>query len=63
MKKINIIKIIFLFSSFHLYADPWFTGPILAPAGRVVQIGHINFELYGFWTTKTGSYDRSLENY
>lgn len=30
-----------------LYADPWFTGPILAPAGHTVPRGHTNFELYG----------------
>jgi len=30
-------------------AAPWFTGPILAPAGKVIPLGHANFEMYGFY--------------
>ncbi len=31
-------------------ASPWMTGPLLAPAGRTVPVGHVNFEPYGFYT-------------
>jgi hypothetical protein len=31
-------------------ASPWFTGPLLAPAGRTIPKGHFNFEPYGFYT-------------
>ncbi|MBA2652900.1 MAG: hypothetical protein H0U73_11615 [Tatlockia sp.] len=31
-------------------ASPWFTGPLLAPAGRTIPPGHFNFEPYGFYT-------------
>jgi hypothetical protein len=40
-------------------ADPWFTGPLLAPAGRTVPAGHSNFEPYVFSTTSPGFYDRN----
>ncbi len=32
------------------FAAPWFTGPLLAPAGRTIPPGHINFEPYSFYT-------------
>ena len=38
-------------------ADPWFTGPILAPAGRTIPNGHTNFEMYGFYTRNNGFFD------
>src|SRR5258708_21053968 len=31
-------------------ADPWFTGPLLAPAGKPIPANHFNFEPYGFYT-------------
>lgn len=31
-------------------ASPWFTGPILAPAGHTLPRGHSNLETYGFFT-------------
>ncbi len=39
------------------YADPWFTGPLLAPAGKTIPLGHFNFELYAFDTKLLGEYD------
>lgn len=39
------------------YASPWFTGPLLAPAGRTVPLGHANFEAYGFSTDKSHVFD------
>lgn len=39
------------------FADPWFTGPLLAPAGKTVPLGHFNFEMYSFNTTILGEYD------
>ncbi|ARG96210.1 hypothetical protein [Legionella micdadei] len=32
-------------------AGPWWTGPLLAPAGKTIPAGHFNFEPYGFYTT------------
>ena len=39
------------------WADPWFTGPLLAPAGKTVPLGHFNFEMYVFDTKLVGEYD------
>lgn len=33
-----------------VYADPWFTGPLLAPAGKTIPAGHVNFEPYAFYS-------------
>lgn len=41
------------------YAGPWFTGPILAPAGHTVPKGHTNFELYGIDVETDGLYNGS----
>lgn len=32
-------------------AGPWWTGPLLAPAGKTIPSGHFNFEPYAFYTT------------
>lgn len=39
-------------------ADPWFTGPLLAPSGITIPRGHTNFEPYGFYTVNNGIYSR-----
>lgn len=39
-------------------ADPWWTGPLLAPAGHSIPAGHTNVELYGFHTDNDGIYNR-----
>lgn len=39
------------------WADPWFTGPLLAPAGHTIPKGHTNVELYGINVLTDGSYD------
>ncbi|MDN3507063.1 MAG: hypothetical protein P0S96_07535 [Simkaniaceae bacterium] len=36
---------------------PWFTGPLLAPAGHTIPPGYINIEPYVFYTVRTGFYD------
>jgi hypothetical protein len=38
-------------------ADPWFTGPLLAPAGHTVPRGHTNFEFYGLDVLTNGAYN------
>lgn len=45
----------FLFLSYTIIAKsaPWYTGPLLAPAGKTIPLGHYNFELYGFDTTRS----------
>ncbi len=44
-------KILFLLFFTHVaIASPWFTGPLLAPAGKTIPKGHFNFEPYGFYT-------------
>jgi len=39
-------------------AGPWWTGPLLAPAGHNIPAGHTNVELYGFHTDNDGIYNR-----
>lgn len=39
-----------LFFSQGVAASPWWTGPLLAPAGKTIPQGHVNFEPYGFYT-------------
>lgn len=41
-----------------LRADPWFTGPLLAPAGHNIPRGHTNIEIYGLNIDTNGRYDR-----
>ena len=38
-------------------AAPWYTGPLLAPSGKTVALGHFDFEMYGFSTTTTSVFD------
>ncbi|CEG56567.1 hypothetical protein [Legionella fallonii] len=57
-KKIAIFLFIFALNSLG-YAGPWFTGPILAPAGHTVAKGHTNFEIYGLDVFGYGQYNGS----
>lgn len=41
------------------FADPWFTGPLLAPAGRTIPAGHVNFEPYAFFS----GYPKGFRNF
>jgi len=36
---------------------PWLTGPLLAPSGHVVPVGHVNIEPYLFANVATGAYN------
>lgn len=40
------------------WAQPWFTGPLLAPAGLVMPNGHTNLETYGIYTDNEGAFNR-----
>lgn len=40
-------------------AEPWFTGPLLAPSGHTVSMGHRNFELLAFDNINLGLYNHS----
>lgn len=40
--------------------SPWFTGPLIAPAGRTMPPGYFNFEPYGFYTVYPAGF-RNLE--
>lgn len=40
------------------YADPWYTGPLLAPTGKTIPRGHVNLETYGFFTENIGVFNR-----
>jgi hypothetical protein len=58
----HYIKNIFIFLclfSFHTssFAGPWFTGPLLAPAGHVIPNGHTNLEIYGIDVFTNGFYN------
>ncbi|CEK10436.1 transporter family protein [Legionella hackeliae] len=45
-------------SSLTWAGGPWFTGPLLAPAGHTIPRGHTNLEVYGFYTDNEGIYTR-----
>src|SRR3984957_18538088 len=36
---------------------PWLTGPLLAPSGHVIPLGHYNIEPYLFANVNTGVYN------
>ncbi len=61
----RIVKIILAFLMLSLmYCSaqaytPWFTGPLIAPDGHVVEKGHFNFEFYTFYTDNDGIFNRS----
>ncbi|QMT59437.1 hypothetical protein [Legionella sp. PC997] len=40
-------------------ASPWFTGPLLAPAGKTIPRGHLNFEPYAFYS----GYPKGFRNF
>lgn len=40
-------------------AGPWFTGPLLAPAGHTIPAGHSNFEVYAINVFTNGQYNSS----
>lgn len=40
-------------------AGPWYTGPLLAPAGHTIPRGHTNLELYDFNTVIPGIYNNA----
>ncbi|CAM2786223.1 hypothetical protein [Legionella worsleiensis] len=42
-----------------VYADPWFTGPLLAPAGHTIPNGHTNLEIYDTNVFINGSFDEN----
>ncbi|KTD63719.1 Fe-S protein [Legionella santicrucis] len=55
------IRLIFLLSVVNIaFASPWFTGPLLAPAGKTIPAGHVNIEPYGFFTGYPKGY-RNIE--
>lgn len=47
-----------ILASTTLQADPWWTGPLLAPGGHTIPAGHTNFEMYGFYNDNDGIYNR-----
>jgi hypothetical protein len=56
LKFLFISLCITLFSQSSI-ADPWFTGPLLAPAGHTTPKGHTNFEIYGLDILTDGRYN------
>ncbi|MDN3507936.1 MAG: hypothetical protein P0S94_03330 [Simkaniaceae bacterium] len=42
---------------------PWFTGPILAPAGQTIPKDHINWEPYLYITDNLGVYDHQWHHH
>ncbi len=57
---LTLAVLLFSYSEYSL-ADPWFTGPILAPPGRTIPNGHTNFEVYVFDTLTQGIFDRNWQ--
>ncbi|BCA95127.1 hypothetical protein TUM19329_14880 [Legionella antarctica] len=41
------------------FTGPWFTGPILAPAGHTIPKGHTNVEFYSLHVSTDGRYNDS----
>lgn len=55
--KLLIIVLCFFSLNDAVFADPWFTGPILAPAGHTVARGHTNVEIYAIGANVNGRYN------
>lgn len=55
IKPIVISSLILVSSS--ALAEPWFTGPLLTPAGHTIPRGHTNLEVYGLNITSNGNYN------
>lgn len=58
LKPLIIFLCIYTFSQLG-FAGPWFTGPLLAPAGHTVPRGHTNVEIYGLDVLTDGQYNQS----
>lgn len=52
-----LVVLFILLFNISIHADPWFTGPILAPAGKTIPAGHTNLELYETFVKDSGFYD------
>lgn len=54
IKKLSTTVTVILITSLYglVHAAPWYTGPLLAPSGKVVPLGHANIEIYGFSTQR-----------
>lgn len=59
MRKLFKLLLFFVFMQQMAVASPWFTGPLLAPAGRTIPRGHTNFELYALSILNTGQFNES----
>lgn len=56
---INLLALLMILSYCKIAsAGPWFTGPLLAPAGHTIPRGHTNLEMYGFYTVNEGVFNR-----
>ena len=51
-----LIALLLICGSGSTQADPWFTGPLLAPSGKTIPLGHFVFEPYFFNTESDASY-------
>ncbi|MCE0722882.1 hypothetical protein [Legionella resiliens] len=55
----RLLFLLLLFFAHTALASPWFTGPLLAPAGKTIPAGHINFEPYAFYS----GYPKGFRNF
>lgn len=53
----SVLLLCFYMNSPNALAQPWFTGPLLAPAGHTVPGGHTSFEVYGLDVQSNGAYN------
>lgn len=58
-----LLNLIITFNSCAESVTPWFTGPILAAAGRTVPLGNVNFELYAFYTDTFAAFDNNWNRF
>ena len=45
-----------------VYAEPWFTGPLLAPPAETIPRGHANLELYGDYLPSNAIYNNHWQS-
>ena len=55
--KLTIFSLVIALFNQMTFAGPWFTGPLLAPAGHTIPKGHTNVEIYGLDVFTNGAYN------
>lgn len=59
LRKFSLICLSCFAVAAHALSSPWFTGPLLAPAGQTIPKGHFNIEPYFMYTDAYGVYNQN----